>query len=512
MITMSFMLLFSISLLIACLVFKTIGKYFALDHPDDRKKHSVPIPQIGGIIFGFILLLLCLWYNLVPNWYLIGGIILILLGTFDDLFHISWYIKLIVQIILAVYISVHYLNQYQILTIYLFSFQLSNFLFLSLFILWFIFISNSINLLDGVDGLAGGFMAILCICAAIIGTGSFKTVNMILFTLLIVFLIFNQRDAKYFMGDAGSLFLGFHCAVLPLLYYDNIKDTHIDLTFFIIMLSFPIADTIRVFITRILQKKNPMKADSIHLHHVIIQESGSYLGTISMIYMITVLSAILGIYSVSFSLSINLVLIHISVVMFFILMPPVLTYVPIFTRLIQPFHDWQLTNINDRRSVRDLSKPHRTTFILLLVLGLLSSIYLYATKDSVINWEVGISFILILLSIYFTRKDRIINYIIQVGIVLLVFQTNWGFQVHIITKLCIVLLIISYIVFTIQKESGSIITSDFSALDLLMIYITIGGIVLYFMKCEIYPWVLLEICALWFGISFVLRRTRIMQY
>ena len=255
-----------------------------------------------------------------------------------------------------------------------------------------------------------------------------------------------------------------------------------------------------------------MKADSIHLHHVIIQESVSYLGTISMIYMITVLSAILGIYSVSYSLSINLVLIHISVVMFFILMPPVRTYVPIFTRLIQPFHDWQLTNINDRRSVRDLSKPHRTTFILLLVLGLLSSIYLYATKDSVINWEVGISFILILLSIYFTRKDRIINYIIQIGIVILVFQTNWGFQFHVITKLCIVLLIISYIVFTIQKESGSIITSDFSALDLLMVYITIGGIVLYFMKCEMYPWVLLEICALWFGISFVLRRTRIMQY
>ena len=132
---MSFILLFSISLLIACIVFKTIGKYFALDQPDDRKQHSVPVPQIGGIIFGFILLLLCLWYNLVPNWYLIGGIILILLGTFDDLFHISWYIKLIVQIILAVYISVHYLNQYQILTIYLFSFQLSNFHFLSLMIL-----------------------------------------------------------------------------------------------------------------------------------------------------------------------------------------------------------------------------------------------------------------------------------------------------------------------------------------------------------------------------------------
>ena len=95
---------------------------------------------------------------------------------------------------------------------------------------------------------------------------------------------------------------------------------------------------------------------------------------------------------------------------------------------------------------------------------------------------------------------------------LLVFQTNWGFQVHIITKLCIVLLIISYTVFTIQKESGSIITSDFSALDLLIVYITIGGILLYFMNYEIYPWVLLEICALWFGISFVLRRTRIMQY
>ena len=148
----------------------------------------------------------------------------------------------------------------------------------------------------------------------------------------------------------------------------------------------------------------------------------------------------------------------------------------------------------------------------MLVIGLVSSIYLHATQDLAINWELGISFILILLSVYITRQDRIINYIIQVGIVLLVFQTNWGFQVHIITKLCIVLLIISYIVFTIQKESGSIITSDFSALDLLMVYITIGGIVLYFMKCEIYPWVLLEICALWFGISFVLRRAKVMQY
>ena len=87
----------------------------------------------------------------------------------------------------------------------------------------------------------------------------------------------------------------------------------------------------------------------------------------------------------------------------------------------------------------------------MLIIGILSSIYSYATKESVINWEVSISFPLLLLSIYLTRKDRIINYIIQASIVFLVFQLNWGFQVHIITKLCIVLLIISYTVFTIQK-------------------------------------------------------------
>ena len=73
----------------------------------------------------------------------------------------SGVIPFLLIIVLAVYIFVHYLNQYQILTIYLFSFQLSNFHFLSLFILWFIFINNSINLLDGVDGLAGGFMVII---------------------------------------------------------------------------------------------------------------------------------------------------------------------------------------------------------------------------------------------------------------------------------------------------------------------------------------------------------------
>ena len=141
---------------------------------------------------------------------------------------------------------------------------------------------------DGLDGLASGFMLMLCLSAAFLGSGSFSQVNLLLAVLLLVFLVYNQRPAKVFMGDAGSLFLGFYVAVLPLLYQDLGVPTSstLNITPFLILVFFLVADTTRVFFTRLLSGKSPMAADTIHLHHLVIQRSGSYLVTLSMIFFV----------------------------------------------------------------------------------------------------------------------------------------------------------------------------------------------------------------------------------
>ena len=93
----SHILLFSGSLLITVVLLKLFGQKFALDHPDFRKQHDGVISQIGGIIFGPLLLFIAWWSGLVPHWYIIGGAVSILLGAIDDNHHIPWQIKFIIQ-------------------------------------------------------------------------------------------------------------------------------------------------------------------------------------------------------------------------------------------------------------------------------------------------------------------------------------------------------------------------------------------------------------------------------
>ena len=110
---------------------------------------------------------------------------------------------------------------------------------LFIFIIWFIGIYNAVNLLDGLDGLAGGFLFILSVGLSITQIGVFSTYNGIFAIIILSFLIFNQRPSKLFMGDAGSLFLGFHVAVLPLLYSESIQlYESISMTPFILLSSY----------------------------------------------------------------------------------------------------------------------------------------------------------------------------------------------------------------------------------------------------------------------------------
>jgi len=479
---------------------KLFGQKYALDHPDSRKEHGGTIPQIGGLVFGPLLLFITWWLGLAPQWYIIGGGVSILLGTVDDNRHVPWQIKFIIQLALAAYLSILFWGRFEAITFYNLLFPISQFELLGIFLFWFIGIYNSVNLLDGLDGLAGGFMLLLCLGLGLSGSGSFATLNLMCSVILLGFLVFNQRPAKLFMGDAGSLFLGFHTAVLPLLFLIQTPTTaSLNMTPFVLLASYLVADTTRVFFTRLTAKKNPMTADTIHFHHLILKQSGSYLSSIGSILFITLLSVIGAVFSFHLELSTNIMLVHLTLLLLFILTPLVQTYVPMITNVVGPLYKWQ----KDTQKTSPLL--FRTIYMAALFIGLIFSLSFYCNL-SIISWQHGLAVILLLIFIFFYRKDKIAKYVIQLGVVLFFAELYWNTELGINTKLFTIFLLISYLVFTLEKRFGCNI-SKFSTLDLLLILITFGGVTITLLGFPVSIWFFLTMLSLWFGTSFLLSRT-----
>ena len=499
--SLSLPLVFIITALVLWGMKEVLGNSYALDQPGLRKLHSQPIPQIGGLIFGSLFLFTAWWLGLAPLWYILGGIISILLGTIDDKYTIPWQIKFIIQLAIAIYISIQFWGWFNSVTFYNYSFNVSEMSLLLIFLFWFIGIYNAVNLIDGLDGLASGFMLILCLGMGLFGSDTFATLNLILATILLGFLVFNQRPAKIFMGDAGSLFLGFHTAVLPLLFIEDTSNiTSINMTPFVLLVFYLVADTTRVLFTRLAAKKSPMTADTIHFHHLILQESGSYLSSIGVIFFATSISVIGAVLSIYFELSANAMLAHLALLLFFVLTPPVQSYVPLISKVIGPFYNWQ--------KHKQLKAPYlsRSIFMVALLLGLILSLSFYGNLATLITWQNGLSVFLLFLFIIFIREHKMVKYVIQLSLILVFSELYWGTELGIFSKLFTIFLLISYLVFTLEKRNGCNII-EFSTLDLLLILITFGGVTLALLGFPVSIWFFLTMFSLWFGISFLLLRT-----
>lgn len=479
----------------------SVGKNYALASPDDRKKHVNYTPQLGGIIFGPIFLFFCWKFDLVNSWYIIGGVITIILGALDDIFTISWKIKLTVQLLIAIFICTIFWGTINEISFYTLSIPLSQNILLLLFLIWFIGIYNAVNLLDGLDGLAAGFMFIICVGLGFNENLYFSNLNILLSIILLGFLILNQRNAKIFMGDSGSLFLGYHAAVLPLLYFDlSNNDRILIMSPFVILVSYLIADTSRVFFTRLADKKSPMTPDTIHLHHLLLQQISSYLTSIGTIYCIGLVSAIISVYSFTNILSTNIMLGHLSLLLLFILTPPVQAYVPILEKIIKPFYSWQKDLIEKQPLV------YRTLLISIFLFCLAISILLdfnFIQKMNIFHF--GSLLAIISITIIY-KKNHIIMYILQVSALLFIGEYLWFKELSLSIRLFSSLITVSYIIFIFQKRHGCSIR-DFSSLDLLLIVMTIGGTILSLIGYAISFWFCLAMFSIWVGISFIFRRT-----
>jgi UDP-GlcNAc:undecaprenyl-phosphate/decaprenyl-phosphate GlcNAc-1-phosphate transferase len=265
----------------------TIAKLKGLyDSHNDRKLHTSKIPRLGGLaIFAAFAISVCLWAdsNVPRLQYLTAGLIVLFFsGLKDDIIVISPINKLIMQIFSASLVCMAE-------GIRITSFQglfgindISIYLSIPISIFTLIVITNAFNLIDGVDGLAGGLGLIISLAFAawfyLIGEFGWATISFALSGSLLGFLFFNYAPAKIFMGDAGSLTIGFLISIFTLKFieFGNIVRTDgLSLTtapiIAIAVLIIPLYDTLRVFILRIVNKQSPFKADRNHLHHWLIK-------------------------------------------------------------------------------------------------------------------------------------------------------------------------------------------------------------------------------------------------
>lgn len=264
----------------------------ALDIPDKRKVHKKPMPRLGGlgIFLGFLLgYMLFGEHTPLMNSILIGSFIIIITGIIDDIKPLKASYKLIGQFIASL-IVVFYggllLKDISFFGIYI-DFKWLAYPVTVVFILGCI---NCMNLIDGLDGLAGGISAIFFLTIGIVAVfkGQFVLATILTFIMFgstVGFLFHNFYPAKIFMGDTGSMFLGFMIAVITLLGFKSVMMSAIIVPLFILVV--PILDTLFAIIRRKLKGESISTPDKSHIHHQLLRRNFSQRTTVLIIYLIT---------------------------------------------------------------------------------------------------------------------------------------------------------------------------------------------------------------------------------
>ena len=279
----------------------------AVDIPrDGRRMHKKPIPRCGGlaIIFGFMASVLCFGpptRGLAAM--MIGAGIIAVMGVVDDCKNLDAKIKFAIQILAALIVVVVGNYRIEVMTnpniftdnpYIVFPWWMSGIVS----VLWIVFITNAVNFIDGLDGLAAGVSAIMSVTLVFIavraGEYSVAVVGTALMGACFGFLPFNFNPAKIFMGDTGSTFLGFILATLSI---QGVFKSYAIISFAvpILIMGLPLFDAMFAMIRRIAKGQSPMTADRGHLHHRLIDMGFSQKQSVLILYGI---SGILGITAV----------------------------------------------------------------------------------------------------------------------------------------------------------------------------------------------------------------------
>lgn len=278
-------LAFTVSAISIFYIKKLAFKLGAVDRPGGRRIHKKATPRMGGvaIAIGFFAVL-ALFVFAFPDYlsdhlidlkqfhnksigFIVGALIILLVGIYDDIKNLKPAPKFILQLVAILIAVASGISIYTIGN----PFDSNNLISLGnlgYFIapIWLIFMINAINWFDGADGLSGGVSTIAAITIGVLSLQSEINQPEIAFLAFLLagatlgFMPFNWHPAKIFLGDSGSMFLGFTLGTLAILSGAKLATTAL-------VLGLPLFDAIWVIARRIYNKKPPWKADSLHLHH-----------------------------------------------------------------------------------------------------------------------------------------------------------------------------------------------------------------------------------------------------
>ncbi len=305
-----FVLPFLLVLMLVPSSIKLAQRIHALDYPEERKIHVNPVPRLGGLaVFTAIWLSILVGYGI--NRYLrvelptvagmiFGSIVILALGIYDDVRNAPPLAKLAVQL-LAAWIAVGLGSKFQLASNPLAEGMRNYFdlgaLAVPLSILWIIGLTNAMNLVDGLDGLATGIALFTSVALFLIsmkqGAGVVTYFYVTIAGATLAFLKFNRYPAQVFLGDSGATFLGFSLACLSI--QGGQKSYTLTALFIpLIVFGIPIFDSITALIRRYLANAKLQEADSQHIHHQLLKAGLTQKQAVWILYSLTIILGIIG--------------------------------------------------------------------------------------------------------------------------------------------------------------------------------------------------------------------------
>ncbi|HTY13049.1 MAG TPA: MraY family glycosyltransferase [Candidatus Omnitrophota bacterium] len=295
----AFLIALAVTVLLTPLVQKLAVRIGAVDHPNERKVHKTIIPRMGGLAIyaGFML---ALAFSVIAAKMMgrgldgkhllaigLGGTLILILGILDDIYSLSPMVKLAWQT--AVALVVVYLG----VSINFISSPVNNIMELGwvgivLTVLWLVGMTNAINLIDGLDGLAAGVTAISAGTLFIVALRTHQIAAAVVMLALcgsaLGFLRYNFFPAKIFLGDSGSYFLGFVLASASII--GVFKTTLVvALIIPVMILGVPIFDTVFAIGRRLGARRSLFSADNRHIHHMLLRAGFSQREAVMAIYI-----------------------------------------------------------------------------------------------------------------------------------------------------------------------------------------------------------------------------------
>ncbi|MED1641965.1 MraY family glycosyltransferase [Brevibacillus agri] len=279
---------------------KLAEKVGAVDAPNQRKVHTRIMPRMGGlaIYLGYLVaFFLFVPYDSMSEMLgiFIGSTIVMAVGMLDDKYQLSPKWKLLGQLIATAIVVIPFGLKIGVVNLpYSGSIDFSSgwlfWLAIPITMFWIVGVTNAVNLIDGLDGLSAGVSAIAAgtmgVMALLMGDYKVATYCFVLLGAILGFLYFNFHPARLFMGDTGSLFLGFNLAALSIMGFK--EALFVSFIIPIVVLGVPLWDTFFAIVRRIVNKKPISSPDKGHLHHCLLNMGLSHRATVLTIYSISI--------------------------------------------------------------------------------------------------------------------------------------------------------------------------------------------------------------------------------